>query len=157
MGPLIDREDPGGHDVRVLLEAHLAFAREVTPAGHVHALDIQGLLDPSVYFLGARRDGLLVGVGALRRLDDEHGEIKSMHTAASARGQGVGRAMVDRLLSLAAELDLRRVSLETGTSEAFASARHLYTTVGFRPCPPFAEYTNNPFSTCMTIEVRPAR
>ena len=153
---VIALDDPRLVDVRTLLEAHLAFAREVTPPGHVHALDIDGLLDPAVTFFSARRDGLLLGIGALKRLDESHAELKSMHTAEAARRQGVGRAMVNHLLAVAVHRSYQRVSLETGTTDAFAPARSLYTTVGFRPCGPFAQYTANPNSACMTIELDPA-
>jgi putative acetyltransferase len=106
-----------------------------------------------VTFFGARRDGVLVGVGALKQLDPTHGEVKSMHTAAAARGRGTGLAIVRHLLDLAKARGYRRVSLETGTMDAFAPARRLYARVGFAPCRPFADYTVNPFSTCMTIEL----
>lgn len=148
---IIAADDPRAEDVQALLERHLAFAREVTPPGHVHALEIDGLLDPAVTFFSARRDGVLVGVGALKHLDASHVELKSMHTAEAARGQGIGRAMVDHLLATAADRKYERVSLETGTMDAFTPARSLYTKVGFTPCAPFGEYTANPNSTCMTI------
>ena len=48
----------------------------------------------------ARRDGLLLGIGALKHIDEEHAELKSMHTSAAARGQGIGRAMVEQGKSL---------------------------------------------------------
>ncbi|TMB74999.1 MAG: GNAT family N-acetyltransferase [Chloroflexi bacterium] len=153
MEVVIAVDDPRVDDVRALLEAHLAFSRAVTPPGHVHALEIDGLLDPAVTFFSARRDGALVGIGALKRLDDSHAEVKSMHTIEAARGQGVGRAMVDHLLMVAAARNYQRVSLETGTMDAFAPARSLYTKVGFRPCEPFGEYTANPYSTCMTMTI----
>ena len=153
MDLVIAVDDPRVGDVRALLKTHLAFAREVTPPGHVHALDIDGLVDPAVTFFSARGDGVLVGIGALKRLDGSHAELKSMHTAQAARGQGVGRAMVDHLLAVAAARGFQRVSLETGTMEAFAPARSLYTTVGFTPCGPFGEYTANPNSACMTIDL----
>jgi len=147
-------DDPLRADVRALLETHLAFSREVTPPGHVHALDAEALVDPAVTFFSARRDDVLVGVGALRRLEDVHAELKSMHTAAVARRQGVGRAMVDRLLAVAADRGYKRVSLETGTMGVFAPARSLYEKVGFSRCAPFGEYTVNPYSVCMTVELR---
>lgn len=136
-----------------MLKKHLAFAHDVTPAGHVHALDVDRLVDPSVTFFSARRDGVLVGVGALRRLDDTHAELKSMHTSEAARGQGVGRAMVAHILAFAASSSYERVSLETGTMDAFAPARSLYAQAGFVPCAPFGDYTANPHSTCMTISL----
>jgi len=119
----------------------------------VHALDTAGLLDPAVTFFSARRGGVLLGVGALKRLDRSQAELKSMHTVEAARGQGVGRAMVEHLLSVAVDRGYLRVSLETGTMEAFAAARLLYASAGFVPCEPFGEYTVNPYSTCMTISL----
>jgi putative acetyltransferase len=79
-----------------------------------------------------------------------------MHTSEAARGEGVGRAMVDHLLAIAADRSYERVSLETGTMEAFTPARSLYTKVGFEPCAPFGEYTVNPYSACMTIDLAKA-
>jgi len=153
MNLVIAVDDPRTDDVRTLLDRHLAFAREVTPPDHVHAMEVDDLLGPAVTFFSARRDGVLLGVGALKRLDEAHAELKSMHTSESGRGQGVGRAMVDHLLAVAADRGYQRVSLETGTGSAFLPARSLYTKVGFEPCAPFAEYTVNPHSACMTIHL----
>ena|ERR1700694_848454 len=146
-------DDPRSEDVRALLQAHLAFSRSVTPPEYSFALDIDGLLDPGVTFFSARRDGVLVGAGALKRLDEQHAEIKSMHTVQAARGQGVGRAMLDHLLASARAQGYRRVSLETGTTDEFAAARALYTMAGFHPCEPFGNYTASPYNTCMTISL----
>jgi putative acetyltransferase len=146
-------DDPRRDDVRALLEQHLAFARSVTPPEHVHALDLDGLLDPSVTFFSVRAGGELLGVGALKQLDPDHAEVKSMHTATSARRRGVGRAMVDHLLGVAAERGVRRVSLETGTMEAFAPARSLYADAGFAPCGPFGGYVESPTSAFMTRRI----
>ena len=154
MNLIIEAEDPRSPDVEALLEVHLAFAHQVTPAGHVHALGIEGLTGPGVVFFGARREGVLLGIGALRELDPRHGEIKSMHIIRSARGEGIGRAMVDHLLMLSGRRGYRRVSLETGTMEAFAPARRLYERMGFRVCPPFGGYTANPHSVCMMVEIQ---
>jgi putative acetyltransferase len=148
---LIAPDDPRREDVRTLLGRHLAFARSVTPPGHVHALDLDGLLDPAVTFFSARCDGLVLGVGALKQLDDAHAELKSMHTSEAARRRGVGRAMLVHLLDVAADRGYRQVSLATGTMDAFAAARSLYESVGIVCCPPFGEYTANPYSTCMTM------
>jgi putative acetyltransferase len=145
-------DDPRAEDVRALVEAHLAFARSVTPAEGVFALGTEGLIDPAVTFFSARVDGELVGVGALKQLDATHAELKSMHTVEAARGRGVGRAMVEHLLSVAAERHYSRVSLETGTMDAFAPARALYSGAGFRECGPFGNYSASPTSTFMSIE-----
>ena len=136
--------------MRSLLEQHLAFARQVTLPQDVHALDPDGLLDPRITFFSLRVDGELLGVGAIKQLDAEHAEVKSMHTAPAARRRGVGRAILDHLLAVAAERGVRRVSLETGAGEAFAPARALYAGVGFVRCGPFADYPASPNSTFMT-------
>jgi putative acetyltransferase len=153
MDLVIAIDDPRVDDVRTLLDRHLAFARQVTPPDHVHAMEVDDLLGPAVTFFSARRDGVLLGVGALKRLDESHAELKSMHTSEAARGQGVGRAMVDHLLAVAADRSYQRVSLETGTGDAFVPARSLYTKVGFKDCAPFGEYTDNPYSACMTMDI----
>lgn len=143
-------EDPRTEDVRALLETHLRFSHDVTPAGFVFALDIDGLVDPSVTFLTARRDGELLGMGALKKLDDEHGEIKSMHTAMAARGTGVGKMILQRLLELAASRNWKRVSLETGTTRFYEPARKLYETAGFTACGAYGDYQENAHSYFMT-------
>ena len=147
----ITTEDPITADIVALLEAHLAFAHDVTPADHVHALDVEALRVPEITFCAARDDGALLGVGALRDLGAGRGEIKSMHTAAAARGRGIGRQMVEHLLGVAASHEMRWVGLETGTYDAFAAARSLYHSFGFEECAPFEDYTDNPHSVCMAL------
>jgi putative acetyltransferase len=151
MGLHIAPDDPTADDVRAVLARHLAFAHEVTPPEGVHALGVEGLVDPDVTFFSARLDGRVLGVGALKRLDPSHAELKSMHTVEQARGRGVGRALVTHLLAVAADRGYRRVSLETGVMEAFAPARALYAALGFTPCARFGEYVSSPTSACMTI------
>jgi len=150
---VIAPEDPRADDVRALLERHLALMHEVTPVGHVHALDAERLADPALSFFGARRGGVLLGIGALKRLDDAHVELKSMHTAFEARRRGVGAAMVTHLVGVARASGYRRVSLETGSFDAFAPARALYAGFGFVRCAPFGGYTDNPHSVCLTLEL----
>jgi putative acetyltransferase len=82
-----------------------------------------------------------------------HGEIKTMHTSASARGRGVGRALLTSLLQEAMRRGYTRVSLETGTGEAFRAARLLYESVGFRACDAFAGYANTEYNVCMSLEL----
>lgn len=151
MALVITEEDPHSGDVRALVEIHLRFSYEGTPAGYAFVLPVEGLVDPLVTLFGARRDGVLVGMAALRRLDAGHVEIKSMHVREAERGQGVGRALVDHLLSEARRSGYRRVSLETGTMESYAAARALYERTGFRPAPPFGEYEPSPYNTFMSL------
>lgn len=150
-------DDPRAADVKALLATHLAFARMASPPEDVHALDVTDLLGADVSFVSLRVDGDLRGVGALKQLDAAHGELKSMHTAAAARGQGVGRAVLAHLLETARARGYHRVSLETGSMEAFAPARALYRSAGFEDCAPFADYTDSPHSTFMSRVLAPLR
>lgn len=154
MDLVIAADDPRADDVRALIATHLAFCYAVTPPDNVFALDTDALAGPAqeIGFFSARRDGRLLGIGALKRLDDAHAEIKSMHTAEAARGQGVGEAMVRHLLTVAVERGYRRVSLETGSMEAYAPACALYRKLGFAPCEPFGAYAASPHSAHMTVE-----
>jgi putative acetyltransferase len=149
----ISVDDPRARDVRALLERHLAFTNATSPPEDMHALDVDGLLDPAVTFFSFRRDGELLGVGALKQLDAGHAELKSMHTTAAARGRGIGRAMLAHLVGVARDRGCSRVSLETGSMPAFAPARSLYASAGFIPCEPFASYTPSPNSTFMTLSL----
>lgn len=149
----ISIEDPRATDVRELLERHLAFANLHSPPEDVHALDLGGLIDPAVTFFSFRLQGELLGVGALKQLDERHAELKSMHTAQAARRRGIGRAIVDHLVGVARDRGFRRVSLETGSMSAFAPARSLYAGAGFRPCGPFGDYSPSPNSTFMTLSL----
>lgn len=146
-------DDPHADDVRALLERHLAFARATTRPEDVHALEVDALVDPAVTFFSYRDDGQVLAVGALKRLDDGHAEIKSMHTAEQARGRGIARALVDHLIAVARERGYRRLSLETGAQAAFAPARRLYASAGFERCAPFADYPPSPNSAYMTLRL----
>ncbi|NND03120.1 MAG: GNAT family N-acetyltransferase [Acidimicrobiia bacterium] len=148
----VAQDDPLAADVDALLGAHLALAHEVTPPGHVHALDGAGLQSDDIRFYSARdEDGSLLGIGALRDLGVGHYEIKSMHTASEHRGRGVGRAILEHLVEVARRSGGNRVSLETGTMDAFASARAMYAGYGFVVCEPFGDYEPVPNSVCMTF------
>jgi putative acetyltransferase len=147
----ISLDDPRAPDVRRLLEVHLGFARAQTPPEDAHALDADGLLDPAVTFFSFRREGVLLAVGAIKRLDREHAEVKSMHTVQAARGQGIGRRMLEHLVAAARERGYLRLSLETGSMAAFAPARSLYAAAGFTPCEAFGEYRPSANSTYMTL------
>jgi len=147
----ISLDDPRSPDVRALLDLHLSFSESECPPQDNHALDLDGLLDPSVSFFSFRVDGELLAVAALKQVDETHAELKSMHTAAAARGRGIGRSMLEHLVVVARQRGFRRLSLETGPSEGFAAARALYTGAGFRPCGPFGDYRASPNSTFMVL------
>ena len=151
---MIDVDDPRKPDVQVILERHLAFCLSQTPPEHAFALDVTGLLDPVVTFFSyTGGDGTVLGVGAIKELDPAHGELKSMHTAAEARGRGVGRAMLRHLLSVAQARGYRRVLLETGTTPGFAAARALYTGAGFVPAEPFGDYQRTEDNTFYRLDL----
>jgi putative acetyltransferase len=149
-------DNPAAEDVRALLGRHLAYARATTRPEDVYALDIDELLDPAVTLFSYRARGRILGVAALKRLDDEHAEVKSMHTTEEARGRGVGWALVDHVVAVARERGFRRLSLETGSGPAFAAARRLYGRAGFQPCGAFGDYRPSPNSAYMTLELSPS-
>ncbi|MEP2889942.1 GNAT family N-acetyltransferase [Tateyamaria sp.] len=146
----IARDTPETADVRALLLRHFDLMRAGSPEESCHVMEPTALLDRGVMLFSARDNGKVLGVGALARLDDNHGELKSMHTSAEARGRGVARAILSALLDVARDQGLKRVSLETGTAEMFAPARALYLANGFVECPPFGDYASDPLSIFMT-------
>jgi putative acetyltransferase len=148
---VLAEEDPRNEEVVALLEQHLAFAHAQSPPEHVHALDLHGLVEPGVTFFTVRDGGELVAIGALHELDPTHAELKSMHTRRDVRGRHIGRTLLEHLVAEARRRGYRRISLETGTGEAFAPAHALYTSAGFVACEPFAHYSDNPHSACMTM------
>jgi putative acetyltransferase len=149
----IAAEDPRTPDVRALLDRHLKFAHMQTPQEHSFALDADGLVDPAITLFTFRADGCVLGIGAIKRLGPEHAEIKSMHTAEAARGRGIGRAMLTHLIDVARTRGFHQLSLETGTTAAYAPARALYESAGFVACGAFASYRPSQHNTFMTLEL----
>ena len=133
-----------------VLQAHWLFCTSSTPIGHVYALNASKLFAPEITVFGARINGELVGVGAMRRLDMDHAELKSMHTLAKYRGSGVGKAMVAHIEDFARSSGIERMSLETGTNEAFRPARELYKSLGYQRCDAFGDYVLSENNVCMT-------
>jgi putative acetyltransferase len=137
-------------ELALVLQAHWLFCTSSTPIEHVYALDASKLFSPDITVFGARIDGELVGVGAMRKLDLLHGELKSMHTLAEFRGSGIGKAMVAQIEDFARSSGIERMSLETGTNEAFKAARELYKYLGYNSCDAFGDYVLSEDNMCMT-------
>jgi putative acetyltransferase len=151
----------GGLDdprVVALLRTHVTRARAETARGSAHALDLDGLRAPEITFWSAWEGDTVVGVGALKRLSADHGEVKSMHTAETARGRGVGSALLRQIMATGRARGMSRLSLETGSWPYFLPARALYARHGFVECAPFGEYRDDPNSVFMTrvLEEGPA-
>ena len=147
----IEIDSPARPDVTQLLGEHLADMHATSPPESVHALDVNALTAPGITFWTARRDGELLGCGALKELDPDHGELKSMRTTAAARGTGVGKALVVHLIAEGRSRGYSRLSLETGPQEYFAPARGLYASQGFTSCDRFADYAEDPYSVYFTL------
>ena len=146
-------DDLSGDEVRALVTAHVASMYDHSPPGSVHALDVDALRGPGITFWSAWRGDDLVGCGALKRLDERRAEIKSMRVADGHVRQGIGRAILDHLLSEARKASFTSVWLETGTQDAYLAAREMYEKAGFTYCPPFPPYVEDPSSTFMTREL----
>jgi putative acetyltransferase len=143
-------DDLTGEASRGLIARHLAGMYASSPPESVHALDVDKLRQPNVTFFTAWLGGEIAGCGALKRLDGERGELKSMRVADAFLGRGVGRAILEHLLAQAKAAGLRSLWLETGTGPAFVAAHRLYESAGFERCGPFDDYKDDPFSVFMT-------
>jgi putative acetyltransferase len=150
---VITNENSLTDELGQILKAHWLFCTSSTPIEHVYALDASKLFSPDITVFGARIDGELVGVGAMRRLDTEHAELKSMHILTKSRGLGVGKAMVAHIEEFARRSGIERMSLETGTNEAFRPARELYKSLGYQSCDAFGDYVLSEDNMCMTKSI----
>ncbi len=143
-------DDLKGHEVSQLLLEHLQSMRRISPPESVHALDVDGLRKPDVTFWTVWENGELLGCGALKELDHEHGEVKSMRTASQHLRKGVAGRLLAYILDEARRRGYRRISLETGSQKEFEPAHKLYAAHGFTFCDPFADYVDDPNSVFMT-------
>ena len=143
-------DDLTGPEIAALLSEHLRMMYLQSPPESVHALDIGRLRQPDITMWSAWNDGELLGCAALKELDREHGEFKSMRTASRHLRKGVATALLRHILAVAQRRSYRRLSLETGSQPAFGPARNLYAQFGFQPCGPFADYIDDPNSVYMT-------
>lgn len=143
------------HDPRViaLVSIHMSGSRAQTAPGSAHALDLTSLQSPDVTFWTIWQDENLQGIGALKHLSPDHGEIKSMHTAQLARRKGVASAMLSHIIATARARGMSRLSLETGSWAYFRPAQALYRKHGFVECPPFADYIPDPNSVFMSLDL----
>ncbi|PLS01475.1 GNAT family N-acetyltransferase [Neobacillus cucumis] len=146
-------DDLTGPEVAELIREHLHSMTLNSPPESIHALGLEKLRKPEITFWSAWDGQELLGCGALKELDLEHGEVKSMRTSSSHLRKGVARRMLQHMIDEAKRRGYRRLSLETGSMEAFAPARRLYASVGFQYCEPFADYLEDPNSVFMTLEI----
>jgi putative acetyltransferase len=147
----IGDESPLGADLGLLMARHTADMHADTPPESIHMMDAGQLATPGIRFFVLRDTGVPVAMGAFKRIDDSHAEIKSMHVLAEARGRGLSRMMLAHLVAEARVMGYRRLSLETGVQPTFVSARALYARAGFVDCPPFEGYSPDPNSVFMTL------
>jgi putative acetyltransferase len=149
----IIEDDLTGVETRALLETHFAGMLASSPAGSCHFLDFDGLNAPDVTFWSIWDGVSLAGCGALKELSSEHGEIKSMRTHEDHLRKGAGAMMLTHIISEGRERGYRRLSLETGSTEAFVPALAMYEAHGFEYCPPFGDYVDDPLSRFMTLAI----
>lgn len=149
----IKQDDLTGAEVTALIREHLQHMLDLSPPESVHALNLDGLKQPGVTFWSVWEQDELMGCGALKELDPGHGEVKSMRTASAHRRKGVAAAMLAHIIEEAKRRGYRRLSLETGSMEAFEPARKLYESYGFQYGEPFADYEEDVNSVFMTKEL----
>ena len=146
-------DDLSGPEIAELLTEHLRSLAEVTPMKSRHALNLDELRNPDITFWSVWQGHEVVGCGALKELDAEHGEIKSMRTAAAHLRRGVANMLLEHIILEANRRGYRRLSLETGAMPYFKPAQTLYRKFGFTNCPPFAGYIEDPDSVFMTKQL----
>jgi putative acetyltransferase len=146
----IAEEHPLTPDLSLLFDRHTADMHADTPPESIHMMDKGALATPGIRFFVMRDGGRAVAMGAYKRIDATHAEIKSMHVLAEDRGRGLSKAMLVHLVATAATDGFARLSLETGVQPTFVAARALYERSGFQECPPFEGYTLDPNSVFMT-------
>tara|TARA_B100001063_G_C16431980_1_gene389297 strand:- start:92 stop:559 length:468 start_codon:yes stop_codon:yes gene_type:complete len=137
-------------EVNKLLTKHFIELRAASPEGSAHVLDIPGLKDPSIKFWSLWEDKKIFGCGALKFLDKEHGEFKSIRIHDNFRNKGNGIKVIEHLIYEAKKLNIKRISLETGAGEFFGPARKLFKRCDFQPCEPFAHYKEDINSLYLT-------
>jgi putative acetyltransferase len=142
-----------GAEVAELVGEHLHGMRLSSPPESIHALNLDQLRKPEITFWSAWEGKELVGCGALKELDGQHGEIKSMRTSSSHLRKGVAKRLLKHIIEEAKQRGYHRLSLETGSMDAFEPARRLYASFGFQFCMPFADYMDDPNSVFMTMEL----
>jgi putative acetyltransferase len=146
----IAEEHPLTPDLSLLFERHTADMHAETPPESIYMMDKGALAAPGIRFFVLREGGQPLAMGAVKRIDTTHAEIKSMHVLAEARGRGLSKAMLDHLMAAARADGIARLSLETGIQSTFIAARALYRTAGFQDCGPFGDYEGDPNSVYMT-------
>jgi putative acetyltransferase len=146
-------DDLRGTAVTKLLQEHLRSLSAISPPESMHALNMDALRKPEITFWSVWDGEELVGCGALKELDAQHAEIKSMRTVAAHLRKGVASRLLQHLINEAKRRNYRRLSLETGSMDAFEPARRLYAQFGFNHCGPFASYVEDPNSVFMTKEL----
>ena len=134
------------YEVNKLLKKHFIELRSVSPEGSTHVLDIDGLKNASIKFWSLWEENKLVGCGALKFLEANHGEFKSIRVADDFRKKGYGKKIIYHLISESKEIGIKKLSVETGSGNFFLPARKLFTSCGFKPCDPFAHYKLDPNS-----------
>ena len=139
--------------VITLLEEHHQDMLHHSPPESVHAFDLSALSHADITFWAVWKNNELAGCGALKELDNSQGEIKSMRTAKSFLRQGVAKLLLEHMIDQASTRGYQKLSLETGTMAAFLPAQKLYRQLGFKVCPPFADYQEDPYSTFMTKNI----
>ena len=140
-------------EVNDLLKKHFIELRSVSPAGSTHVLDIDGLKDPSIKFWSLWENKKLIGCGALKFLEKDHGEFKSIRVADEFRKKGIGERIINHLIKEAKKLEISKLSIETGAGEFFAPARKLFNKFGFKKSEPFAHYKVDPNSCYFTLDL----
>ena len=150
---IIKIDDLHGPEIAQLLQEHLDHMHSVSPAASVHALDIEALRRPDITFWSAWEDHHLCGCGAIKKINAEYAELKSMRTAKEYQRQGVALNILNTVIIEAKARGYKKLYLETGSQPAFAPARTMYLNRRFKLCEPFEGYIHDENSVFMSLDL----
>ena len=109
-----------------------------------------GYAPPDGRLLLAEQEGQLAGCVALHQLEPGICEMKRLYLRSQFRGQGLGRALADRIIGEARQIGYRRMRLDT-VEPVMKDAVAMYRKIGFREIAP---YCANPIAGALYMELQ---
>ena len=140
----IAEESPLQPEISALIAELNATLLALTPAEFCHHMTVEQMAGPETTVFIARRDGEVVGCGALRRIDATSGEVKRMFVRPALQGAGLGGRILSAIEEKALAEGINTLMLETGHN--FHAAFRVYERAGFERRGAFGDYSESPFT-----------
>lgn len=140
----IREESPLQDDVRALIAELNEVLLALTPPEFCFHMTVDEMAERATTVWIARRDGEAIGCGALKRHDAHLAEVKRMYVRPAEQGHGIGGALLNEIVSRAAQEGNAVLKLETG--DQHPAAWRVYERAGFQRCGAFADYPESTYS-----------